>query len=345
MRPTQQQRPLHGAEHLHSQVIHGRGQGEAGDHLDPAHRGAVTHASSTSPVDPPLSSDAPVISTETAPDAAAAANPPLPTENPPTEVSPVVGAAQHAPPLPAEIPPTREQSLLSAGASPSNRVSSIDGENDDGWYPVWSAEHAQFYFMNRFHSGSQWENPRVPVASGAPAMPPPPGLGAYDPNDRGPSTHAGAPGTSSSTYGSSSPQDRTRVAGGYDPRIHGNYDPNADYAIRAQQEAEAQEQQVQYPPGMTNVDPSAYAVTGYFNRFTGKFQDPNNRNPENYNDENKSNRQLNAFFDAHAAANSHDGRSLKAERAAQRVSKKDLKKFKAKAKAKKEEKQKAWLRD
>ncbi|OBT72750.1 hypothetical protein VF21_08973 [Pseudogymnoascus sp. 05NY08] len=41
--------------------------------------------------------------------------------------------------------------------------------------------------------------------------------------------------------------------------------------------------------------------------------------PENHNDENKSKRQMNAFFDVDAAANSHDGRSLKAERSGKKL--------------------------
>lgn len=54
---------------------------------------------------------------------------------------------------------------------------------------------------------------------------------------------------------------------------------------------------------------------------------------------------MNAFFDVDAAANSHDGRSLKAERSGKKLSKGELKTFKDKRKAKKEEKRRAWLRD
>ena len=67
--------------------------------------------------------------------------------------------------------------------------------------------------------------------------------------------------------------------------------------------------------------------------------------PEMHNDENKSKRQMNAFFDVDAAANSHDGRSLKAERRGQNLTKKELKAFKDKRRDKKEEKRRAWLRD
>jgi hypothetical protein len=93
------------------------------------------------------------------------------------------------------------------------------------------------------------------------------------------------------------------------------------------------------------ADPSAeYGATAAFNRFTGRFQN-SEITPENFNDENKSKRQMNAFFDVDAAANSHDGRSLKAERSGKKLTKTELKNFKEKRKAKKEEKRRAWLRD
>ena len=87
-----------------------------------------------------------------------------------------------------------------------------------------------------------------------------------------------------------------------------------------------------------------YSTTAHFNRFTGRFQQAE-MNPEYHNDENKSKRQMNAFFDVDAAANSHDGRSLKAERRGKNLSKKELKAFKDKRRDRKEEKRRAWLRD
>lgn len=81
-----------------------------------------------------------------------------------------------------------------------------------------------------------------------------------------------------------------------------------------------------------------------FNRFNGKFQ-PDSMNPEYHNDENKSLRQQNNFFDVDAAANSHEGRSLKEERRKKTLTKKQLKEFKDKHRKKKEEKRRAWLLD
>jgi hypothetical protein len=205
------------------------------------------------------------------------------------------------PPLPdEEIPPLPQEPLP---------------QEDDGWQPVWDATYQAFYFYNRFTGLRQWENPRVPEASPA-VVPPAPGVDA-------------APGTTTTAPPASRP------AGGYDPSIHGDYDPTAWYAQPAE-------------PGL---DPAAlanpaeiYAQTGHFNRFTGRWQAAD-VGPELHNDENKSKRQMNAFFDVDAAANSHDGRSLKAERSGKKLSRTELKQFKEKRKAKKEEKRRAWLRD
>lgn len=178
------------------------------------------------------------------------------------------------------------------------------GQEDDGWEAVFDSDSQAWYFYNRITQQTQWENPRVLDASSSAAAEP------------------AAP---------------KRVAGGYNPAIHGDYDPNADYAVEAQQEEEEQDRQ--------SADPGAmYAATGKFNRFTGKWQAAD-LNPENFNDESKSKRQMNAYFDVDAAANSHDGRSLKAERAGKKLSKAEIKAFQQKRREKKEEKRRAWLRD
>ncbi|KAJ5794674.1 hypothetical protein N7457_001273 [Penicillium paradoxum] len=202
-----------------------------------------------------------------------------------------------APPLPDEIPPP-----LPAEAPPQ--------PDDDGWEPVWEPSAQAYYFYNRFTAISQWENPRVPQVPVAP--------GTEDNHEQ------------------ALPQ-KEPVLGGYNPAIHGDYDPTADYA----KYYEAQEE----PTAVAGMDPSAaYAATGTFNRFTGRWQAAS-INPENHNDENKSRRQMGAFFDVDAAANSHDGRSLRAERSARKLTSGEVKKFKAKRREKKEEKRRAWLRD
>ncbi|KAF2087569.1 hypothetical protein K490DRAFT_21154, partial [Saccharata proteae CBS 121410] len=237
--------------------------------------------------------------------------PPLPSENvPPLPTEEI----SEDPPLPDEEPPTTDEAAA--------------GQEDDGWDPVWEPSCQRFYFYNRFTGMTTWENPRVPSDANAPsssAVPPPPGLSS-DPL--------------ASARDTSEPPAK-RVHGGYDPRIHGDYDPNADYALEAKREQEEAERHAQNPYG----DPAAaYAAQGTFNRFTGRFQAPD-INPDNHNDENKSRRQMNAFFDVNAAANSHNGRSLKADRSNQKYSKKEIKAFIEKKKAKKEEKRRAWLRD
>jgi hypothetical protein len=202
--------------------------------------------------------------------------------------------------------PTEEMPPLPAEAPPATATA----EEDDGWAPIWEETAQAFYFYNRFTGATQWHNPRVPEA------PLPPGID--------PSTIATQPAPPTG-----------RPAGGYDPAIHGDYDENAWYAQPAA---------VEQPP-LPATDPAAeYTASANFNRFTGRFQAAD-ITPENFNDENKSKRQMNAFFDVDAAANSHNGRSLKEERSGKKLSKQELKQFKEKRKAKKEEKRRAWLRD
>lgn len=203
-----------------------------------------------------------------------------------------------APPLPDEVPPP-----LPDEAPPGQ-------PEDDGWEPVWDANAQSYYFYNRFTQASQWENPRVPQAQ--------------------------APGTGANNTSDEPPKKKPAVIGGYNPAIHGDYDPTAAYA----QNHENPEEQ-----DRSAVDPAAaYEAVGKFNRFTGRWQAAS-INPDNHNDENKSGRQMNAYFDVDAAANSHDGRSLRAERSQKRLSKKEVKAFKDKRREKKEEKRRAWLRD
>lgn len=131
------------------------------------------------------------------------------------------------------------------------------------------------------------------------------------------------------------------VAGGYNPAIHGDYDPNADYA-----QAPPSPPAAGLPFDASNPGTAAdeYAAQATFNRFTGRFQAPT-LTSDNFNDEAKSRRQMNAFFDVDAAGSAHDGRSLRAERASQKLSKNEVKAFKEKRREKKEEKRRAWLRD
>ncbi|CZT50435.1 uncharacterized protein RSE6_11417 [Rhynchosporium secalis] len=223
-------------------------------------------------------------------------------EQTPSDPKPATGPPlpnEDVPPLPSETPP---------GARAT--------EEDDGWAPVWEETAQAFYFYNRFTGATQWSNPRVPEVSVA--QPGPPGVDAPLPAE--------------STLDSAPPG---LAIGGYNPALHGDYDPTAWYAQPAALEP---------IPGQV-ADPAAqYAASAAFNRFTGRYQAAD-ITPENFNDENKSKRQMNAFFDVDAAANSHDGRSLKAERSGKKITKTELKQFKEKRKNKKEEKRRAWLRD
>ncbi|RCI14590.1 hypothetical protein L249_6626 [Ophiocordyceps polyrhachis-furcata BCC 54312] len=200
----------------------------------------------------------------------------------------------------------------------------VPQQADDGWSCKWDHAAQTWLFSNRFTGVSQWQNPRVPVdgANAAASTGPP-----FEPQP-------------------SVPTNERPAAGGYNPAIHGDYDPNAWYAQVYNQDQEQQQQQQQALVGVAPfVDPAAaYGVSAGFNRFTGQFQAPG-VGPQRHSDEAKARRQMNAFFDVDAAANAHDGRSLKAERQNQKLSKSELKAYKEKRRAKKEEKRRAWLMD
>ncbi|KAH8731898.1 hypothetical protein GQ44DRAFT_604004 [Phaeosphaeriaceae sp. PMI808] len=185
-------------------------------------------------------------------------------------------------------------------------------QDDDGWDAKWEPTAQTWYFYNSLTGVSQWENPRVSATIAS-----------------------SAPGTSSPPK---------RVWGGYNPAIHGSYDPNADYAREASKEQEEEEQAATTGTGLPTSNAQNYGAQAHFNRFTGKFQQAE-AGPEMHNDENKSKRQMTAFFDVDAAANSHDGRSLKAERRGKTLTKKQLKEYKQKRHEKKEEKRRGWLLD
>ncbi|KAK7414877.1 hypothetical protein QQX98_006298 [Neonectria punicea] len=211
-------------------------------------------------------------------------------------------ASEDAPPLPNE--PTQD--------GPPLPNEPVPAPADDGWDCQWDPTTQSWFFVNRFTGKSQWENPRI-VVDASTAF----GLGAVPP----------------------SPSSEKPAAGGYNPAIHGDYDPNAWYAQSNNENGEASS-----TVGAIGDPLQMHGVTATFNRFTGQFQ-TEDAGPSRHTDEAKSRRQMNAFFDVDAAANAHDGRSLKAERSGKKISKTELKAFKEKRRARKEEKRRAWLRD
>ncbi len=215
-------------------------------------------------------------------------------------------------PLPSEAPPL-----------PNDPPPSAD---NDGWDFHWDETNQAFFFHNRITGVTTWENPRT-------AAPPSASLQDGAPGTAGPSASASGPPPL--------PTSSRPAAGGYNPAIHGDYDPNAWYAKGGEDESEeASSASAAYLASIGQPEGTAAS----FNRFTGQFQRPGD-NPDRHSDAAKSHRQMNAFFDVDAAANAHDGRSLKAERSGKKISKAELKQFKEKRKARKEEKRRAWLRD
>ncbi|QUC19321.1 uncharacterized protein UV8b_03562 [Ustilaginoidea virens] len=191
--------------------------------------------------------------------------------------------------------------------------------SDDGWDCQWDPNTRAWFFYNRFTGKTQWDNPRAPSAAG-------PAAAAASSAALLPAAAPAPPGDA--------------IVTGYNPAIHGDYDPNAWYAQKYQQADEPAPAAA--VPSMADED--AFGATAGFNRFTGHFQRPD-AGPGQFSDEAKSRRQMGAYFDVDAVASADDGRSYKAERANKRISKSELKAFKEKRKARKEEKRRAWLKD
>lgn len=225
---------------------------------------------------------------------------------------PLPGPDDGAPPLPEEPLPEAVQ--------------------DDGWEAKCDTASGQWYFVNRFTGISQWENPRVPTSPLPPSAP---------------AAYVGAPGTEPSStvtaaYSESPPlaQPPNEPYLGYNPKIHGDFDPNADYARFHQPAPAVSDPAVDLDDAANMI--GTYGQAASFNRRTGAYQG-GDKSAEYHNDDNKSKRQMNAFFDVDRAANAHDGRSLKAERASKKMSKEQVKAFNEQRKARKEQKRREFL--
>ncbi|CAK1366052.1 hypothetical protein CB0940_09511 [Cercospora beticola] len=131
----------------------------------------------------------------------------------------------------------------------------------------------------------------------------------------------------------------------YNPRIHGDYDPNADYAKYTEQRLAEQSGATTYgaaaaAPGTGSAD---YSSIMALNARTGSAQ-PSHLSADRHNDFAKSGRQMNAFFDVDAAANAHEGKSLKEERKNKKLSKAEVKAFNEARKEKKQKKRLAFYK-
>ena len=85
---------------------------------------------------------------------------------------------------------------------------------------------------------------------------------------------------------------------GYNPKIHGNYDPSAPYAQyhHKKREEEARAEQATVVTTLQAATVADYSITGAFNRFSNRFQS-GDQNTERHSDQAKSGRQMDAFFD------------------------------------------------
>ncbi|CAK7239241.1 MAG: hypothetical protein STHCBS139747_000670 [Sporothrix thermara] len=217
------------------------------------------------------------------------------------------------PPLPNEPLPT-DDDAAAPPPLPDEPLPDEKDEKDDGWDPVWSDEHQAWYFVNRFTQQTQWENPRVPDATA----------------DTG-GTSVGA------------------VVGGYNPAIHGDYDPTAWYATGGSAAVDDADDTDRAATGNnddnTGIDPIAAAAAAAAAIIQNDSRRRGGSLADRHSHDAKASRLSNGYFDVAAAGNAHDGRSIKAERSGIRPSKSELKAFKEKRRARKEEKRRAWLRD
>jgi hypothetical protein len=180
-----------------------------------------------------------------------------------------------------------------------------------------------FYFLHFDSQESKWDEPGEPYW-------------IWDASKQGPDESGLQHPTISPALSTSDGPDPDYQ--GYDPRIHGNYDPNAPYAQYHKQKREQETAASQ--PASSIIQPgldATYAAAANFNRFTGKFQTAD-KSVEQHDDYHKSGRQMGAFFDVDAAANAHGGRSLKEERRNQTLTGKQIKELAAKRRQKKEKK-------
>lgn len=251
--------------------------------------------------------------------------PPLPNEPLPED-----SASAGAPPLPNEPLPSTDPTAPPLPAEP------VPEPEDDGWEFHWNPNDQSYWFYNRFSGVWQQENPRVSSNSTTATTAAP--------------TTTAPPAATTAAESKTALSNPTSIAGGYNPAIHGSYDENAWYAQNLRTSTAAPP-----PPGVSaslgasSSSSSAaaaaeYTTDAFFNRHTGQWQLPE-QGAERHSDEAKARRQMRAYFDVDAAANMHDGRSLKAERAGIKPSRSELKAFKERRRQKKEEKRRAWLRD
>ncbi|GAB0136756.1 hypothetical protein EsDP_00005047 [Epichloe bromicola] len=246
-----------------------------------------------------------------------------------------------------EVDGEDEEQIASAPPLPSEPVPGSSGpplppneavpQADDGWDCLWDLNTQAWFFYNRFTGKTQWDNPRTSNPSTADSAVAPSNTPAPAPAPLAPASSSSI--STAAVANGAAPPSNDAIVGGYNPAIHGDYDPNAWYAQKYTQPDTSY-----VAPEIPSMEDEPYVATAGFNRFTGHFQQFD-AGPGRHTDEAKSKRQMNSFFDVDAAATADDGRSLKAERSNQRISKSELKAFKEKRRAKKEEKRRAWLRD
>nr|POE87373.1 ww domain-containing protein c2f3.14c [Quercus suber] len=190
------------------------------------------------------------------------------------------------------------------------------------WYKIYDEQSQVHYFMSVNGQESQWTEPGEPYWIWNNAI-------------QGADLEAGLQQPS---------KEQGEEYKGYNPKIHGDYDPTAPYARHheEQREREHAEEQARHGIVPATQQYGDYVMTGAFNARTGRFQ-TGEQSAERHNDYNKSGRQMDAYgHNIDAAANSHGGVSLKEERRNHKISKKELTAIREKKKQRKRAKEMAF---
>lgn len=199
------------------------------------------------------------------------------------------------------------------------------------------------YYLHLKTSESRWDEPDEPYWLFDPLTGQPDPTSLQQPKQKAvanPQKIANAPVDRTENNLSGPPDDYQ----GYNPKVHGNYDPNAPYA-KYHENKRKQEEDAEHRAkfGDAPAPGEEYGTAATFNRATGAFQNAD-QSAERHSDASKSYRQLHAFYDVDAAANTHNGQSLKAARQQQKYSKKEIQEMNARRKEKKMKKRLDWLK-
>ncbi|KAG2221407.1 hypothetical protein INT45_012658 [Circinella minor] len=182
---------------------------------------------------------------------------------------------------------------------------------DQAWIATWDENNQAYYWWNTVTYETTWEDPFLKL----------------DDNKEGKEGKEGEEGKDKER------QESPTVAG-----------PNPSFSSANLPYYQQQQQQQQYPYYPQQED---YTYQAHFNTRTGKFQaasDLERLNPERMSLESRATRQMNYYFDVDSYTEQRNSLGV-SQSSKQRLSKKELQKYKKAKLEKKMKKNRDWLRD